>query len=93
MDKKLIRPVWAEEKHNAFSQELIQLLYKYCDEVSAQETLAVAAQVTGKILALQNPLKATADALSELISVNIKFGHYEMVQRLSGDMGEPQGSA
>lgn len=78
-------------EHEVAYQDLISLLAKYAGELTAYEMLAVAANVVGKLVALQDQREVTVAEAMEVIARNVAYGNKQVVDRLA--RGPSEGSA
>lgn len=69
----------ANPTHEAFYQELTGLLRKYADQLSAVEILAICANMTGQVLALQNASAATPDQYLRVLTTNLELGNAQAI--------------
>ena len=68
-------------RHTRFKRDLEKLLNKHAGKLSAQELLAISAQVCGMIAAVQDKRSMTPAQAMEIIVENIKNGN----QLIAGD--------
>jgi hypothetical protein len=68
--------------HVNLYHELLDVLRKYLANASAEEVLAVTANLTGKVMAMQNSQKFTSEQIMEIVVRNIRIGNQEMVDAL-----------
>jgi hypothetical protein len=79
--------ITAKPEHEVAYQDLCALVSKHADKVSAYELLAIAANMLGKLVALQDQrIVTTVDAL-ELISRNVEIGNQQVIEQLSRTCG------
>lgn len=83
------RVIKATERHQAMHKELTSVLKKYADEMSAEEILALTAQLVGQTLALQDQRTMTMERAWDIIGRNIEAGNQHTVEML---LGKPLGS-
>lgn len=79
----------ARPEHEVAYQDLNDLLRKHADKLSKPELLAVAANLVGKIAALQDQRTMTSEQVMEIVCVNLERGNAQVVERL----GDTAGSA
>lgn len=70
----LVRP-----EHQVAYEDLVGLLRKHADKMSKEEFLAVAANIVGKIIALQNKATTSKDRALEIVGHNIELGNAEAI--------------
>lgn len=66
-------------RHTRFKRDLEKLLNKHAGKLSAQELLAISAQVCGMIAAVQDKRTMTSAQAMEIIVENIRNGN-ELMQ-------------
>jgi len=76
-------------QHERMFQEVIAVVRKYSDNMSSEEMLAVFANITGKVLAMQDQRTMTVPMAMEIIAQNIEAGNQQMQEELS----KPKGNA
>lgn len=77
MGKHLAKP-----EHEAAYQDLIALISKHPD-VSKIELLAIAANMVGKIVALQDQRIMTAEEAMKVVAINIEHGNSQVLGQFS----------
>lgn len=75
--------------HEVAYQELVKLLHKHGDKIGAAEMLAIAANMIGKLIALQDQRVITNDMAMEIVGSNIELGNQQAIAQ----MNSPAGSA
>ena len=80
----------AKPEHEVAYQDLCKLVSKHANHVSALELLAIASNMVGKMLALQDQRTVTPEMAMELIAKNIEYGNHQATEEVSG---APAGSA
>lgn len=68
----------ASEKHKVAYADVVALLQKHAAHLSALEMLAVAANLVGKLVAMQDARTTTLEAAMETVQQNIKIGNHEI---------------
>jgi hypothetical protein len=84
MPRRTVEPT---ARHRAFRDDLIAVLRKHGNEVSAEEMLALSAHLVGQILSMQDQRAMTADRGLEIIRINIEAGNKEAIDYLSASKG------
>jgi hypothetical protein len=74
----------AQDAHKVAYQELIALVTRHKDALDAVDMLAVAANIVGKIIAMQDQRVMTRAACMEVVARNIEEGNAEVVAALTG---------
>lgn len=76
----------ATPKHEVLYQELIELMRKW-EHLGAPTMLAVAANMIGKMMALQDQRKMTPDMAMEIVAKNIEIGNAQVLAQLQNASG------
>lgn len=74
----------AEAKHEIAYQELNALLQKLADEhnVTAVELLAIACNMVGKLIAMQDQRTMSRDRAMRILAVNVEVGNRQVIDEL-----------
>jgi hypothetical protein len=72
----------ATAKHEEFYKELCWLLGKYSNDVDASEALAIAANMLGKLIALQDQRTMTPKRAMEIVTANLIQGNEDCIDGL-----------
>lgn len=80
----------ATPQHEKIYQDLIALINKHAGALTAIEVLAVAANIVGKLAAMQDQRLYTGRDLEVLIANNIALGNSQVLKRV---FAEPEGRA
>lgn len=73
--------------HQQLHQDLASLMAKHCGKMSAQEFLAIAAQVVGQVVAMQDQDAMTPEVAMALILRNIEMGNANATSMLTQTKG------
>jgi hypothetical protein len=73
----------AKPEHEIAYQEVCALLAKHAGALDAFEMLAVAANMLGKLVALQDQRKITPKMALELVARNIECGNKQVLDQLA----------
>lgn len=79
----------AKPEHEVAYQDLNALIGKHADKLSAIELLAVASNIVGKLVAMQDQRVTTPEIAMAVVAENIQVGNDQVLARL----GTPQGRA
>ena len=82
MSLKLAKP-----EHEVAYQDLCALVKRHADKLSAMELLAVAANMLGKLVALQDQRSMTTSQAMEIVAQNIEHGNKQVLEQLSESKG------
>lgn len=78
----------AKPEHEVLYQDLIKLVGKHGDKVDAFEMLAIAANMLGKLVAMQDQRTIAPKMALELIARNIEEGNRQVLDQLSNTVGK-----
>lgn len=77
----------AKPEHEIAYQDLVALVSKHADKLTALELLAVASNMLGKMVAMQDQRKITPDMAMRVVAANIEHGNKELLDQLSQSQG------
>lgn len=77
----------AKPEHEVAYQDLAALLARHADKMSAEEVLAIAANMVGKLVAMQDQRKFTPAAAMEIVDRNIELGNQQVIDELRTKTG------
>lgn len=77
------------DQHCKMQEELINLLERFAPDVTDIAALAIASNLVGKVLALQDHSKHTQVELMATIARNVRAGHAEAIAVFMG-AGQPR---
>lgn len=77
----------AKPEHEVAYQDVCQLVSKHANELSALELLAVAANMVGKLVALQDQRTTSIEMAMKVVSMNIEHGNLTVVEQLTNSAG------
>jgi hypothetical protein len=77
----------AAPEHEVAYQELIALVKKHADHLSSLEMLAIAANMLGKLAALQDQRTVTPAMVMEIVACNIEEGNRQIISNLQQSKG------
>lgn len=72
--------------HEAVYQDFAAVLKKY-EHMPAEEMLAIASNLVGKLAAMQDQRRYTSEAVMEIISQNLQAGNAQMIAELMNSKG------
>lgn len=78
----------ARPEHEILYQDLCKLVGRHGDKVSAPEKLAVAANMLGKLLAMQDQRTMTRELGLEIIIKNIEQGNQQAIDEVMNSRGQ-----
>lgn len=74
-------------EHEVAYQDLCNLCMKHKNAITPMELLAIASNMVGKILAMQDQMKYTAAMAMEVVAENIEFGNKQVIAELLNSKG------
>lgn len=77
----------AKPEHEVLYQELIALVNKHAGHMDALQMLAVASNMLGKLVAMQDQRTVTPDMAMEVVAKNIEYGNQQVLQQLDATNG------
>jgi hypothetical protein len=77
----------AKPEHEVLYQDLCALLAKHAGQLNAAETLAVAANMLGKLVAMQDQRTMTPAQAMEIVAMNIENGNKQVLDQLAASKG------
>lgn len=77
----------AKPEHEVLYQDLAKLIGRHGDKVTAEEMLAIAANMLGKLLAFQDQRTMTRERGLEIIIQNIEVGNQQAIAEVSNSRG------
>lgn len=72
----------AKPEHEAAYQDLVSLLRRNAPQVTSLEMLAIAANLVGKLVAMQDQTTVTVDDAMKVVAKNLERGNAEVLDRL-----------
>lgn len=78
----------AKPEHEVAYQDLCRLVRKHAHKLSALELLAVAANMLGKLVALQDQRTITPAKAMEVVAQNIEHGNLQVLEQLAQSKGQ-----
>lgn len=77
----------ASERHEVLYHELLTLTARYVKDLPQVEMLAVAANMVGKMVAMQDQTTMTPDMAMEIVAKNIEHGNRQVLDQLKSVRG------
>lgn len=77
----------AKPEHEVFYQDLAKLLGRHGDKVTAEEMLAIGANMIGKLLAYQDQRTMTRERGLEIVIRNIELGNQQAIAEVMKSRG------
>jgi uncharacterized protein YejL (UPF0352 family) len=78
----------AKPEHEVLYQEIVALIDKHAGKLSAMEMLAVASNMLGKLIAMQDQRVITPAMAMEIVAHNIEHGNKEVLDQLGHSRGQ-----
>lgn len=79
--------VQARPEHTVFRNDLVAVLKKHGDTLTAPEMLALASHLVGQLVALQDQRTVTPEMAMKLVADNIEQGNQEAIDGLLDTKG------
>lgn len=83
MKTKLLK---ANPEHEVAYQDICTLINKHADQIDALELLAIAANMLGKLIAMQDSTKHTSEEVMKIVSENIEYGNRQVLEKVASHM-------
>lgn len=77
----------AKPQHEVAYQDICKLVSKHADKLSAHELLAVAANMLGKLVAMQDQRVMSPALAMEIVAQNLEHGNKAVVDHLTNSKG------
>lgn len=77
----------AKPQHEVLYQDLCKLVSKHADKLTAQELLAVAANMLGKLVAMQDQRTMSPAMAMEIVAQNLEHGNMDVIKQLANSKG------
>lgn len=77
----------ASPAHEVAYADLVKLVSRHAAKLSSEELLAVAANMLGKLVALQDQRTMTIDRAMEIVSRNIQYGNSQVIEKINASVG------
>jgi hypothetical protein len=77
----------ARPEHEVLYQDLAALVNKHADNISRAEILAIAANMVGKIIALQDQRTMNREMALEIVIKNIEAGNQQIMEHINNSKG------
>jgi hypothetical protein len=77
----------AKPEHEVAYQDLVRLVSKHASKLTSKEILAVAANMLGKLVAMQDQRMITPAMAMEIVAHNLEHGNKQVLDQLSSSKG------
>jgi hypothetical protein len=77
----------AKPEHEIAYQEIVQLVNKHAGKLTALEMLAVASNMLGKLVAMQDQRTVSPSMAMEVVALNIEHGNKMVLDQLAQSKG------
>ena len=77
----------ANPEHEIAYEDLCKLVNKHANQLTALELLAIASNMLGKLVALQDQRTVSPEMAMDVVAKNIEVGNKQMRERLSHSKG------
>lgn len=82
-----LKMIGAAVAHDGFKREIVAVMRKHCEHLSAPEMLAVAAQIVGMAVAAQDQHTMPPAAAMSIVEANILEGNRAAVAGIEATLG------
>lgn len=79
----------AKPEHEVAYQDLCALVNKHAGKLSSLEILAVAANMVGKIIAMQDQRTVTPGMVMKVVAANLEHGNQDALAQLAASGATP----
>lgn len=73
----------ARPEHEVAYQDMVELVRKHADKLSAMELLAVGANMLGKLVALQDQRTTSPELAMKIVCANLEMGNRSVIEELA----------
>lgn len=73
----------ASPDHEVLYQDLAKLITKHAEKINEKEMLAIAANMLGKLIAMQDQRTMSREVAMEIVVLNIEKGNEQVIQGLA----------
>lgn len=73
----------ARSEHEVAYQDLAKLLTTHAAKISSEEMLCIAANMLGKLIAMQDQRTTSPERALEIVSKNIEMGNQQVIAQLA----------
>lgn len=77
-----MKPTTAKPEHEVSYQDMLALCSRHSDKLTKAELLAVAANMVGKLIALQDQRITTVKQAMEIVVKNLEHGNQQVLAEL-----------
>jgi hypothetical protein len=85
---KIPKIVRASQEHQVLHDELAALLKRHSGKLTSIEVLAVASNMVGKLIALQDQRTVTPEIALEIVIQNLQAGNQDVLDKLEKTEGK-----
>jgi len=78
----------AKPEHEVVYQDLVALVRRHADKMTSLEVLAIASNMVGKLIAMQDQRTVTPEKAMEVVTRNVEYGNQQVLAALSSTQGE-----
>jgi hypothetical protein len=77
----------ANPEHEVAYQDLCRLMNKHADKLTSLELLAVASNMLGKLVAMQDQRKVTPAMAMAVVALNVEHGNKQVLDKIAQSEG------
>lgn len=83
-----VRSVKTSAQHEAFYQDVMRCFKAHSQHMPAEEMLAIASNIVGKLLAMQDQRTMSTDRAMRIVQENIEEGNAQMIREIMQSRGQ-----
>ena len=82
-----VKLVQCDSRHEVAYQDLCKLVSKHAAELKAVQLLAIAGNMVGKLVAMQDQRTMTAEGAIEIVLFNLQAGNQQVLDQILDSQG------
>ena len=87
MKSASLKCVQCDARHEVAYQDLCRLVSKHANELSSLQLLAIAGNMVGKLIAMQDQRSITAEQALEVVFYNLQAGNKQILDQIMQSQG------
>ena len=87
MKSASLKCVQCDARHEVAYQDLCRLVSKHASELSSLQLLAIAGNMVGKLIAMQDQRSITAEQALEIVFQNLQAGNRQILDQILHSQG------
>lgn len=77
----------AKPEHEIVYQDVVSLVQRYAGKLKPIEVLAVASNMVGKLIAMQDQFAVSPEQAMQVVSRNIQVGNSQVIEQIAKSRG------